>query len=223
MAGKKHFTKKERLQLKHLLDQGITVSNIALQMGKGERTIYYEIRKGKDENGIYDPQREQDIAEKTAQKGTAGKLETNRSLAEKISHMILDEHMNPEEISMQLDNMGEHLAIGTIYSSIDAGLIPGVSWDSYCRSRIIRVFKGAVTIPQYIRQKCRIKDGDEYVVDSFDQDTIVLRRKDTVKQKAEPTYNEKRVKIGVVAPYGRKRRKRTDKDHAAVFQDQRRC
>lgn len=47
------------------------------------------------------------------------------------------------------------------------------------------------TIPQYIRQKCRIKDGDEYVVDSFDQDTIVLKRKDTVKQKAESTYNEK--------------------------------
>lgn len=192
MAGKKHFTKKERLQLKHLLDQGTTVSNIALQMGKGERTIYYEIRKGKDENGIYDPQRAQDIAEKTAQKGTAGKLETNRALAEKISHMILDEHMSPEEISMQLDNMGEHLAIGTIYSSIDAGLIPGVSWDSYYRSRIIKVFnKGTVIIPQYIRQKCRIKDGDEYVVDSFDQDTIVLKRKDTVKQKAESTYNEK--------------------------------
>lgn len=64
MAGKKHFTKKERLQLKHLLDQGTTVINIALQMEKGERTIYYEIRKGKDENGIYDPQRAQDIAKK---------------------------------------------------------------------------------------------------------------------------------------------------------------
>lgn len=192
MAGKKHFTKKERLQLKHLLDQGTTVSNIALQMEKGERTIYYEIRKGKDENGIYDPQRAQDIAKKTAQKGNAGKLDVNRALAEKISHMILDEHMSPEEISMQLDNMGEHLAIGTIYSSIDAGLIPGVSWDSYYRSRIIKVFnKGTVIIPQYIRQKCRIKDGDEYVVDSFDQDTIVLKRKDTVKQKAESTYNEK--------------------------------
>ena len=122
-------------------------------------------------------------------------METNRALAEKISHMILDEHMSPEEIAKQLDNIGEHLITGTIYSSIDAGLIPGVSWDSYCRSRIIRVFnKGTVTIPQYIRQKCRIKDGDEYVVDSFDQDTIVLKRKDTVKQKAESTYNEKRVK-----------------------------
>lgn len=196
MAGKKHFTKKERLQLKHLLDQGTTISNIALQMGKGERTIYYEIHKGKDENGIYDPQRAQDITKKLAtQKGNAGKLETNRALAEKISHMILDEHMSPEEIAKQLDNIGEHLITGTIYSSIDAGLIPGVSWDSYCRSRIIRVFnKGTVTIPQYIRQKCRIKDSDEYVVDSFDQDTIVLKRKDTVKQKAESTYNEKRVK-----------------------------
>jgi len=189
MAGKKHFTKKERLQLKHLLDQGTTISNIALQMGKGERTIYYEIHKGKDENGIYDPQ---DITKKLAtQKGNAGKLETNRALAEKISHMILDEHMSPEEIAKQLDNIGEHLITGTIYSSIDAGLIPGVSWDSYCRSRIIRVFKGAVTIPQYIRQKCRIKDGDEYVVDSFNQDTIVLRRKDAKQKKAESTYNEK--------------------------------
>lgn len=193
MAGKKHFTKKERLQLKHLLDQGTTISNIALQMGKGERTIYYEIRKGKDKNGIYDPQRAQDITKKlAAQKGKAGKLEINKALAEKISHMILDEHMSPKEIVIQLDNMGEHLAIGTIYSSIDAGLIPGVLGDSYCRSRIIRVFnKGSVIIPQYIRQKCRIKDGDEYVVDSFDQDTIVLKRKDTVKQKAESTYNEK--------------------------------
>ena len=193
MAGKKHFTKKERLQLKHLLDQGTTVSNIALQMGKGERTIYYEIRKGKDKNGIYDPQRAQDITKKlAAQMGKAGKLEINKALAEKISHMILDEHMSPKEIVMQLDNMGEHLVTGTIYSSIDAGLIPGVSWDSYCRSRIIRVFnRGTVIIPQYIRHKCRIKDGDEYVVDSFDQDTIVLKRKDTVKQKAESTYNEK--------------------------------
>ena len=194
MAGKKHFTKKERLQIKHLLDQGTTISNIALQMGKGERTIYYEIRKGKDKNGIYDPQRAQDITKKlAAQKGKAGKLEINKALAEKISHMILDEHMSPKEISVQLDNIGEHLVTGTIYSSIDAGLIPGVSWDSYCRSRIIRVFnRGTVIIPQYIRQKCRIKDGDEYVVDSFDQDTIVLKRKDTVKQKAESTYNEKR-------------------------------
>lgn len=195
MAGKKHFTKKERLQLKHLLDQGTTVSNIALQMEKGERTIYYEIRKGKDENGIYDPQRAQDIAKKTAQKGNAGKLDVNRALAEKISHMILDKHMSPKEIVMQLDNMGEHLVTGTIYSSIDAGLIPGVSWDSYYRSRIIRVFnKGTVIIPQYIRQKCRIKDGDEYVVDSFDQDTIVLRRKDAKQKKAVSAYNEKRVK-----------------------------
>lgn len=196
MAGKKHFTKKERLQLKHLLDQGTTVSNIALQMGKGERTIYYEIRKGKDENGIYDPQRAQDITKKLAtQKDNAGKLETNRALAEKISHMILDEHMSPEEIAKQLDNIGEHLVTGTIYSSIDAGLIPGVSRDSYCRSRIIRVFnRGTVIIPQYIRQKCRIKDGDEYVVDSFDQDTIVLRRKDAKQKKAVSTYNEKRVR-----------------------------
>ena len=196
MAGKKHFTKKERLQLKHLLDQGTTISNIALQMGKGERTIYYEIRKGKDEKGIYDPQRAQDITKKLAtQKGNAGKLETNRALAEKISHMILDEHMSPEEIAKQLDNMGEQLAIGTIYSSFDAGLIPVVSQDSYCRSRIIKVFnKGTVIIPQYISQKCRIKDGDEYVVDSFDQDTIVLRRKDAKQKKAVSAYNEKRVK-----------------------------
>lgn len=192
MAGKKHFTKKERLQLKHLLDQGTTVSNIALQMGKCDRTIYYEIRKGKDETGIYDPQRAQDITKERATNKYFAILETNRALAEKISHMILDEHMSPEEIAKQLDNIGEHLVTGTIYSSIDAGLIPGVSWDSYCRSRIIKVFnKGTVTIPQYIRQKCRIKDGDEYVVDSFDQDTIVLKRKDTVKQKAESTYNEK--------------------------------
>lgn len=195
MAGKKHFTKKERLQLKHLLDQGTTVSNIALQMGKCERTIYYEIRKGKDENSIYDPQRAQDITKERATNKYLAILETNRALAEKISHMILDEHMSPEEISMQLDNTEEHLATKTIYSSIDAGLIPGVSQDSYCRSRIIKVFnKGTVTIPQYIRQKCRNKDGDEYIVDSFDQDTIVLKRKDTVKQKAESTYNEKRVK-----------------------------
>lgn len=195
MAGKKHFTKKERLQLKHLLDQGTTVSNIALQMGKGERTIYYEIRKGKDENGIYDPQRAQDITKKLAtQKDNAGKLETNRALAEKISHMILDEHMSPEEIAKQLDNIGEHLVTGTIYSSIDAGLIPGVSRDSYCRSRIIRVFnRGTVIIPQYIRQKCRIKDGDEYVVDSFDQDTIVLRRKDA-KQKRQCQHIMKKSK-----------------------------
>lgn len=193
MAGKKHFTKKERLQLKHLLDQGTTVSNIALQMGKGKRTIYYEIRKGKDKNGIYDPQRAQDITKKlAAQKDKAGKLEINKALAEKISHMILDEHMSPGEIAKQLDSPEEHLVTGTIYSSIDAGLIPGVSWDSYYRSRIIRVFnKGSVIIPQYIRHKCRIKDGDEYVVDSFDQDTIVLKRKNTVKQNAESTYNEK--------------------------------
>ena len=192
MAGKKHFTKKERLQLKHLLDQGTTVSNIALQMGKCDRTIYYEIQKGKDENGIYDPQRASDLTKERATNKYFAILEKNRALAEKISHMILDEHMSPEEISMQLDNTEEHLATKTIYSSIDAGLIPGVSRDSYCRSRIIRVFnKGTVIIPQYIRQKYSIKDGDEYVVDSFDQDTIVLKRKDTVKQKAELPYNEK--------------------------------
>lgn len=54
---RKHFTHEDHRQLKEKLDQGITINQIAKNLGKSKRAIYYERSKNRNEkNGSYDPQ-----------------------------------------------------------------------------------------------------------------------------------------------------------------------
>lgn len=123
----KHFSYKDRSSLKEYLNEGYSARKIAVLLNKSTSTIYNELRRGKNEQGVYDP----DIAQNRydhfqSNKGSEPKLAVNSATAGKISKMLLEDGMSPESISKKLDE-SEYVSPGTIYTAIDKGLIPNVS------------------------------------------------------------------------------------------------
>lgn len=174
----KHFTFEERLQLKRKLEENLPICQIAEELNKNKSTVYNELKRGKkDKHDTYDPyiaQSRYDTIQSINK--PKSKLEKNRNLAEKIAGMILSAHLSPENISKKL-NGSEYVSPGTIYSAIDAGLIPGVNREILRNGYGIKVYnRGTIIIPKYIIQKASIQDGDVLSVELQDNNTILLQK-----------------------------------------------
>jgi IS30 family transposase len=49
-----HFTQKERIKLEAFLDLGYSIRNVAILLGRNHSAISREIKRNKNETGIYD-------------------------------------------------------------------------------------------------------------------------------------------------------------------------
>lgn len=170
----------QRIKLKKMLDSGYSVIDISKVLGFCCATIYNEINRSgskADYNPYYAQQRFEEAAKN---KGSKRKLfDTN--LAEYISELILEQHLSPEKVILQLvQNKDKYpnapASANTIYSAIDAGLIPGVTRESLL-SKYSTVFNnGQICIPKWVLDKLKIENGDVLKLELTEDDKIIYSK-----------------------------------------------
>lgn len=161
----KHLTPEQRLKIKELLDAGCKKTEIARALNVHNATIYREIERG-NENGIYNPNySEERYRQQLFRKGAQPLLSINPELAEYIAKLILEEKLSPAQIICKLSEKKGFDVVpksrNTIYSAIDAGLIPGVTRENL-NTDVTTVFNdGTIHISKWVRSLMDINDGDE--------------------------------------------------------------
>lgn len=141
IKGKKQITEKQRYQLEAYKKAGKTVKEIAVLLGKCERTIYYELKKGKIEllNSDLTTRVEYcaDVAQqKTEYNATSHgrdlKLENDYDFINFISEQIIKHRFSPYAALVRAKKEGFKTAIciRTLYNYIKQGLIPGVTQNN---------------------------------------------------------------------------------------------
>lgn len=166
-----HFTYDERKQLAALINEGTPISHIAMMLNKSERCIYYELSRGKVDSDAYNPNASHtDYINTQSKKGKQKILEKDRILAERISKLIIKEHLSPEKIS-KIHN----ISVRTIYNAIDEGLIPNVNRNTLHSVVKVRT-NGMIQIPKYIMEEARIENGNLFHIEVKDDNSIILKR-----------------------------------------------
>lgn len=170
----------QRIKLKKMLDSGYSVTYIAEDLGFCRATIYNEInRSGSKTN--YDPYYAQlQYEEKEKNKGSKPKL-SDVGLAKYISELILEQHLSPEKIVLLLaksKNIFSNVPTSekTIYSAIDAGLIPGVTRESLLKKNSSVFNNGQICIPKWVLDKLSIKNGDVLELELTEDGKIVYSK-----------------------------------------------
>ena len=138
IKGKKQITEKQRYQIEAYKKSGKTVKEIAALTGKCERTIYYELKRGKTEllNSDLTTRIEYcaDVAQqKTDYNATAHgrdlKLENDYDFINYIADQIIKNHCSPYAALEKSKKEGfkTNICLRTLYNYIKLGLIPGVT------------------------------------------------------------------------------------------------
>ncbi len=116
-----HFTRDDRVALAHLLLVGKTQSWIADRLGKSPGTISREIRRNRDDDGVY---RGGSAHHKTqyrrfAAKEPSQKLKHDRTLRRHVMRK-LKHYWSPEQIAGRLQRMTKHTVVSheTIYQFV---------------------------------------------------------------------------------------------------------
>ena len=102
--GSTHFTWNDRLTLERMLKKGFKKPEIAKALGKCERSIYYEINRGKCQQittdyefiEVYCPEvAERKYREFLAEKGPELKIGHDHALVKKLEELIVEQRFSP--------------------------------------------------------------------------------------------------------------------------------
>lgn len=178
----KHIVYSQRLKIKELLDAGATRRIIAEAIGTSQPAVTREIHRGLV-NGVYDPDYSESLAKKSKSKHRVpAKLESDPILASKLSELILDNKLSPEEAITEIKKLPEYanlvLSKQTLYRSIYAGHLPGVSFKSL-PSNFSTVFgdkANLITLPKWVLEKLDAKAGDIIEYDISETGDIIIRK-----------------------------------------------
>ena len=177
-----YLTYASRTKIKELHKKGLSIQQIADEIGVCRQTIYNELKRGSDSLGSYDPEHAEELfRERQKTKGRQRLLATNNELAQYIADLILKKHYSPEQVIKNLkvnhpSNAAELKSVNTIYAAIDNGLIPGVTRDSL-RSCETKMFSdGMICIPKWMRNQLQLQDGDSFYLEIIDSRIIVITK-----------------------------------------------
>jgi len=142
----KHLTRYERIMIEGMLVTGYPVTSIAATLGRHQRTIEREVKRGSVEHldtelrkiTVYSSDRGQDVhIQNATAKGPDLKLGSNTKLVEYVRHRIVDHKESPDVVAhrMSKDSMEGAVCTKTLYSYIAQGLIEGVSNESLWEKR----------------------------------------------------------------------------------------
>ena len=188
-APYKRFTYIQRQRIKELLERGYTRQAIGKDIGMSTSAVTREIQRGLVD-GVYDP----DYSESRAQKqksnhGSPAKLESDPVLASKLAVLILDRKISPEDALTEIKKLPEYsnliLSKQTLYRSIYAGHLPGVSFKSL-PSNLSTVFgekANLITLPKWVLEKLDAKAGDIIEYDTTEDGDIIIRKAQVSKSK----------------------------------------
>ena len=118
-----HFTLKDRELLKHYLDIGFSISEIAKQLGKNKSSLYREIKRNTVDSE-YIPCIADEIYKSRRQKCCPIKKLSNPLLFEKVKDLFLNHQWSPEQIAERLKYENNALCIS--YSTIYRGIYSGI-------------------------------------------------------------------------------------------------
>lgn len=176
------LTYEQRLQLKQMLDSGISKRAIAESIGVHHSTIYREIERG-NVSGNYDPDyAEEQYQSKLAEKGQTAILDENPELAKHIADMILNQNLSPEKIVTILKKEKRYskipLSKETIYYNLDKGRIPGVTRESLRTTSSTIYNGGTICIPRWVLKELDLKDGDILDLEITEDKKIIYKKAD---------------------------------------------
>ena len=178
----KRLTIIERRKIKELKEQRYSIRKIANALGFSSGTIHYELHKGDATgSGQYDPDYAELQSKRNQQeKGREPILSSNPDFAKYIADLILYEKKSPEQIcaALRINNpFNVAVSINTIYRAIDENLLPGITRESLCSHETRMFSNGMICIPKWIRNSFQFQDGDVFYIDSSDDGTITLKKK----------------------------------------------
>ena len=119
----KHFTLLERESLQVLLAKGISIEDIAKELGKAKSSIYREIKRNTDNNG-YRPAIAELKYHTRRQKCRPKKKLENKEIFNFCFDKLVNENWSPEQISGRLkeENSLMQISYPTVYRGINKGL-----------------------------------------------------------------------------------------------------
>ena len=176
-----YLTFEKRKEIKKLLNQGVAIQRIAKELGVSRETIYNELRRGKDETGVYNPVfSEQKFQLRQRGKGRVAKLKESPELAAHIAELLLQNKCSPRQVieileEELLDKDADIPSVNTIYSAIDKGLLPSVTRESIQPNKTKMFSNGMVCIPKWIRERFHFSDGDVFSVEILDDGTVIMK------------------------------------------------
>lgn len=180
--GYRHLTYNQRIAIKKMLDEGYSRKHMAEVLEIHLSTIYREIDRGTI-NGRYNP----DYSEKMYQaqlmeKGPAALLDTNVELAEYIANLILNRKLSLDNVVNEIKKEKRFSDVSitkqTIYNSIIAGKVPGVTRESF-RTESSTIFNdGQICIPKWVRDELGLKDGDVLDLQVTEKGEIIYKKQD---------------------------------------------
>ena len=177
-----YLTYESRTKIKELHNKGLSIQQIADEIGVCRSTIYNELKRGSDSFGSYDPEHAEELFQERQQtKGRQRLLAANSELAQHIADLIVKKHYSPEQIienlkEAPLSNTVELKSVNTIYAAIDSGLIPGVTRASLrsCESKMFS--DGMICIPKWMREQLQLQDGDSFHLEIIDSRIITITK-----------------------------------------------
>ena len=174
----KCLTLEQRVQISDLLSKGKGAKEISESIGCHIASIYREIERGRNDEGLYDPYyaEKNRVANKVKGKPEPVLL-SNQELAQRIADFLIAGEGSVADAIMVLGAEGYDMPTKTtIYASIDKGLVPGVTRETLRRNQTAIFSDGHVHIPKWIREDLGWKDGDELILETVDGDSILIQR-----------------------------------------------
>ena len=140
----KHLNWEERIQIETLQREGLSNARIGERLGRPERTILREIRRGWVLHRVeryrveerYSAVRGQEVYERRM-KAKGRESKASAALAEQLHVHIVVHRRSPEVAAglMRKEGFENAVCFKTIYNHIDKGLVPGVTNESLWEKR----------------------------------------------------------------------------------------
>jgi transposase, IS30 family len=135
--GSSHLKWEDRIRIETLLQEGLSVIEIAKRLGKHRSTIYNELKRGQymhrnsdyTEEPRYSPNKAQQIvSENLKLRGTQLKIGKDLKYANYIEDKIINDEYSPAAVLGELKAQGKEkrfsvsISVATLYSYIDKGI-----------------------------------------------------------------------------------------------------
>ncbi len=110
----------ERARIEALRSEGVRCEDIAAGLGRHPSTIWRELCRGRDADGVYRAEAAHAAAGARARRPRAGKLEADRGLASRVRRR-LRRGWSPHAVSADLAGVGRRVCAETIYRAAYSG------------------------------------------------------------------------------------------------------
>ena len=184
----KHITERERYLIEFMKKEGYTVKQIAQEIGKSERTIYYELKRGKVQLLNSDlttrveycaDSAQNDYNYKQTAKGSDLKLSNDYEFVRFIEKKIVDDRYSPYAalVSADRESFKTKICLKTLYNYIHMGLFSNITQQNlpYEKKKkpqesVKRICVKNVIKPSIEQRPKEVKDRESY--GHWEMDTV---------------------------------------------------